>query len=202
MKLQILNSEEFIFFKTRDYALLNNLSISAATEQLKRLEAKDLIVKLTRGIWANPNHPHFSSFAAVPYLLNNEQGYVSFLTALNRHGILSQIPRNIQVATTGRSRILNTPIANYEFIQIAPALFVSGINWTKTKPSYLMASAEKALLDTMYLSTRRSNRFSALPELELESGFSIEIFNQLLDDSVINKRIKNAIKSRIELYLT
>ena len=181
---------------------MNKLSISAATEQLKRLAAKDLIVKLTRGIWANKNHPHFNPSAAVPYLLNNEQGYISFLTALNRHGILSQIPQSIQIATTGRSRLLKTTIANYEFIQLSPTMFSAGIDWSKSKPSYLIASAEKALLDTFYLSTRKSNRFSSLAELELGSNFNIEVFKQLLDNCVTDKRIKSAIKSKAQKHLT
>lgn len=200
MNLKILNSEDFIFFRTRDYALLSHLTISAATEQLKRLAAKDLIIKLSRGIWANIRHPYFSPIAAVPYLLDNEQGYVSFLSALNRHGIISQIPQTIQIATTGRSRKLKTPIANYEFIQLAPNMFSAGIDWIPTHSliDFLVASPEKALLDTIYLSTRRGKRFSSLPELDLTNNFSKRNFTQLLNQCVTDKRIKGAIQSSLE----
>lgn len=200
MKVNILNSEDFIFFRTRDYALLNGLSISAATEQLKRLESKTLLIKLTRGIWANINHPYFSPIAAIPYLLNNDQGYVSFLTALNRHGIISQIPQSIQVASTGRPRKLKTLIADYEFIQLNPSLFLDGIDWSpsNSKTSYLIASAEKALLDTLYLSTRKGNRFSSLPELDLSQNFNKKKFKALLNKCVTDKRIKSAILSKFE----
>lgn len=200
MNLKILNSDDFIFFTTRDFAVLNGLSISAATEQLKRLATKVLITKLTRGVWANTNHPYFNPLAAVPYLLNNEQGYVSFLTALNRHGIVSQIPQSIQIASTGRPRKLQSPIANYEFIQLSPNMFLEGINWAPTNStiSYQIASPEKALLDTLYLSTRKGNRFSSLPELDLSNNFSKKKFISLLNKCVLDKRLRSAIKSRFE----
>lgn len=195
MKLSFLNDEEFIFFKTRDYALLNDLSISAATGQLGRFAAQGLIVRLTRGVWANPKHPFFNPLGAVPYLLNNNQGYISFLTALSRHGILSQIPQRVQVATTGRSHVLDTPIACYEFIQLSPEMFSSGIEWQddKSKFGYSMASPEKALLDTLYISTRKGNRFKALPELDLNDNFDKCKFEELLNTNVSNKRIRSAI---------
>ncbi len=200
MNFKILNSEDFIFFTTRDFASLNKLSISAATEQLKRLEAKTLIIKLTRGIWANINHPYFSPIAAAPYLLNNEQGYVSFLSAMNRHGMISQIPQSIQIASTGRPRKLQSPIANYEFIQLSPNMFLEGINWAPTNStiSYQIASPEKALLDMLYISTRKGNRFSSLPELDLTQNFSKKKFINLLNKCIPDKRLRTAIKSRFE----
>ena len=47
-------------------------------------------------------HPYFHPLSCVPYLLGKEQGYVSFLTALHLHCVISQIPKTIQIATTGR----------------------------------------------------------------------------------------------------
>jgi predicted transcriptional regulator of viral defense system len=200
MKLHILNSEDFIFFRTRDFALINSLSISAATEQLKRLETKSLIVKLTRGLWANTLHPYFSPYSASPYLLDNEQGYVSFLSALSRYGLISQIPQTIQVATSGRSRKLKTPIANYEFFQLGANMFQNGIVWTDNRStiSYPIASPEKALVDTLYISTRKSNRFSSLPEIDLSSGFNKKKFMKILNNSIKEKRIYNAILKRFD----
>lgn len=59
------------------------------------------LTRLTRGVWANTSHPDFHPLVCVPKLLGREQGYVSFLTALHLRGVISQIPRTIQVATTG-----------------------------------------------------------------------------------------------------
>ncbi len=195
MNYSFLNTEDSIVFTTRIYAFISGLSISAATEMLKRLEKKEAIIKLTRGVWANIKHPYFSPMLAVPYLLNDEQGYVSFLSALSKHGIISQIPQKILIATTGRSRKLSTPVADYDFIQLKPSMFLAGIEEANAKISYLLASPEKALLDTLYIATRKHNRFMALPELELDQGFSIERFKFLLDLCVQDKRIISAICS-------
>jgi len=40
-----------------------------------------------------------------------------------------------------------------------------GIETSETNPPYSIAAAEKALLDTIYIGTRKGRRFAALPEL-------------------------------------
>ena len=203
MSLEFLNREDFVFFRTRDYALINNLSISATSERLKRLEEKNLIVNLVRGLWANTKHPYFNPMSAVPYL-SETRVYVSFLTALSRHGVISQIPQTIQIATSGRSRKLTTPIAVYEFIQVNPVMFRAGIKWSdelglSSRLSFQIASPEKALLDCLYLSTRKAKRFSYLPELEMEL-INRETFIELLDHCVKDVRIKAAVLERVNRY--
>ncbi|HEC29725.1 MAG TPA: hypothetical protein ENI65_09095, partial [Gammaproteobacteria bacterium] len=160
MKFNFLNSEEFIFFTTREYAFAADISISAASGQLKRLESKGFLIRVVRGVWANSNHPYYNPLGCVSYLIGEEQGYVSFLTALHRHGMLSQIPRTIQVATTGHSRKLKTPIGVFEFIQLKPEMMKEGIEWSETRVPFLMAAPEKALLDIYYIATRKKKRFS------------------------------------------
>lgn len=197
MTLNFLNSEEFIFFTTREFAFAADVSVSAASKQLKRLESKGFIVHVVRGIWANSSHPYFNPLGCVPYLVDSEQGYVSFLTALHRHGVLSQIPRIIQVATTGHSRKLKTPIGNFEFFQIKPEMMTEGIEWSETRVPFLMATPEKALLDIFYIATRKKKRFSSLPELEIEStSFKYRKFNALVKKLVTSRQISNAIINR------
>jgi predicted transcriptional regulator of viral defense system len=201
MNLLLLNSEDFIFFTTREFALANKITIPASLERLKRLAKKKYLIKLNRGVWANPNHPFFNPFLAVPYLLGNDQGYVSFLSALSKEAIISQIPQVIQVATTGRSRLLRTPIATYEFFQLNPSCHRQGINQaiTQSKQAYLIASPEKALLDLLYLSSRKGNRFESLPELDLSENFNKKTFWKLLTESVQDSKIRSAIKSKADL---
>jgi len=197
MIFNFLKSEEFIFFTTREYAFAAEVSVSAASKQLKRLESKGFIVHVVRGIWANREHPYFNPLGCVPYLLGDEQGYVSFLTALHRRGVLSQIPQTIQVATTGHSRKLKTPIGNFEFFQLKPEMMTEGIEWYETRIPFLMATSEKALLDIFYIATRKKKRFSSLPELEIEStSFKYRKFNALVKNLVTSKQIATAIMSR------
>lgn len=198
MKLDLFNSPDLVVFTTRDFARLANISVAAASKRLMRLHrGNQSLVKLTRGIWANIAHPHFNALACVPVLLGNEQGYVSFLTALSLHGAISQIPSSIQIATTGHTRKLRTPVAVFEFLQLKPDLFSHGIEWSESPLPYRVATLEKALLDTFYISTRKRRRFARLPELQLQdAGFSERRYHVLLKKHKLPVQIAAAIKER------
>ena len=101
MRVDWLNSPELVVFNTRDFARAADVSVAAATRRLTRIarRSENGFLRLTRGVWANTRHPYFTVFACVPVLLGNEQGYVSFLSALHAHGAIAQIPASIQVAT-------------------------------------------------------------------------------------------------------
>ncbi|MFV2057703.1 MAG: hypothetical protein ACC707_14650, partial [Thiohalomonadales bacterium] len=128
-----------------------------------------------------------------------EQGYVSFLTALHLHGLLSQIPESIQIATTGHSRSLDSPVAKYEFIQIKPELMQQGVEWSETQLPYLQASAEKVVIDILYIATRKNRRFAVLPELALTADlFNKKSFKKLFQQLPLSTRILNAMRLRAE----
>ena len=174
------------------------MSMSAAAKRLARLSEKKLLTRITKGIWANTSHPYFHPLSCVPYLLGKEQGYVSFLTALHLHGVISQIPQTIQVATTGRGRSLDSPIGRFEFFQIKPELMKQGSNWSATHLPYVVATPEKALVDTLYLSTRKNRRFARLPELDVTlPTFHRAEFDRLLDQPGIPTRVLSAMRSRL-----
>jgi predicted transcriptional regulator of viral defense system len=171
----------------------------AASKRLSRLSDKKLLTRITKGLWANISHPWFHPLACVPYLLGKEQGYVSFLTVLHLHGLISQIPKTIQIATTGHARTLNSPVGHYEFLQIKPELMKQGTKWSDTRLPYLIATAEKALIDTLYLSTRKNRRFARLPEVDIrQTAFRKREFERLLNQSPIPPRISAAIRTRWE----
>jgi len=194
--LKLLNTDDFVVFTTREFASHAGISMSAASKRLSRLSEKESLTRVTKGVWANTGHPYFHPLCCVPYLLSKEQGYVSFLTALHSHGVVSQIPKTIQVATTGRARSLDSPVGRYEFFQIKPELMKQGVDWSESRLPYLVASAEKALLDTLYLATRKNRRFARLPELDVtQSGFRVREFGRLLDELPIPKRILSAMRS-------
>ncbi len=194
--LNLFNSDDFVIFTTREFANHVDISMSAATKRLSRLSEKEFLTRITKGVWANTEHSYFHPLCCVSYLLGKEQGYVSFLTALHLHGVISQIPKTIQVATTGRARTLSSPVGRFEFFQIKPELMTQGVGWSETRLPYLVASAEKALLDTLYLATRKNRRFSRMPELDvLQSGFRVREFGRLIDELPIPTRILSAMRS-------
>ena len=183
-------------FSTRQFAVLCERRIDVASRQLIRLAREGGVTRLTRGVWAQPAHPRFTPTAAVPLLLGNEQGYVSFLSAMHLHGLISQIPGSIEVATTGHTRRLDTPVARYEFLRIQPAMMRQGIAASATEPPYNLATAAKALIDTLYIATRKRRRFASLPEVDMEEVDRAEL-QGLLDGQVRPGPIRSAIERRL-----
>jgi predicted transcriptional regulator of viral defense system len=198
VKFDLFNSPELVVFTTRDFARVADTSVAAASKRLARLRRGNrALVQLTRGVWANIAHPHFSALACVPVLLGSEQGYVSFLTALHIHGAISQIPAGIQIATTGHTRRLRTPAGTFEFLQLKPDMFTHGIEWSDSPQPYRIATLEKAMLDTFYISTRRNRRFARLPELDLQdAGFSARRYRSLIKKHKLSPQIASAMQSR------
>ena len=183
-------------FTTRSFAFAAGQRLDSASRWLGRLSRRNALVRVTRGVWAQPGHPAFTPYAATVLLLGNEHGYVSFISALHRHGLLSQIPGAIHVATTGHGRTLDSPIGRFEFLQLRPSMMAEGIEMSETEPPYAIATAEKALLDTFYIATRRGKRYQRLPELDL-ADFDGRVFTELLHRQVTVEPIRSAIATRL-----
>jgi len=123
----------------------------------------------------------------------------NMVSALHLHGLISQIPKTLQIATTGHARTLNSPIGRFEFLQIKPELMKQGIKWSDTHLPYLIATAEKALIDTLYLSTRKNRRFASLPEVDIRlRSFRKREFERLLQLLPISIRISASMRARWE----
>ncbi len=183
-------------FTTRLFAVATGQRIDSASRWLNRLARRDGLVRVTRGVWAQLGHPAFTPNATTGLLLGNEHGYVSFISALHMCGVLSQIPGAIHVATTGRGRVLDSPVGRFEFVQIQPAMMLDGIEVSTTEPPYAIATAEKALLDTLYIATRRGNRYGRLPELDLDNIDWCRL-GQLIGRLVPAGPISRAIETRL-----
>ena len=186
----------YAVFTTRLFASLTHRGVDSASRTLNRLAARGQLAKVTRGIWAQTAHPAFTPFAAVGFLLGNEQGHVSFVSALHRHGVIAQIPGAIHVATTGHGRVVDSPIGRFEFFRLRPRMMLTGVDVSDTDPFYPIATAEKALLDTVYVSLW-GRRFTHLPELDLER-VDAERMRGLLERQVTALPLKTAVLARLE----
>lgn len=195
-----MNEVEFLrdhaIFETREFAFLCECSTSSASRRLAHLEALGVLVRISRGIWCQPPHRDFTPNQAAGLLLGNERGYVSFLSALHAHGAISQIPASVQIATTGHGRVVSSPVGRYEFFQIKPELMQSGFAMSETQPPYLLASGEKALLDTFYIGTRKGKRFGRLPEIDV-SVLDLKKLASLFTAQKYADRIASAIAKRL-----
>ncbi len=194
-------SDDWIVFTTRTFAGAAGVSVSTATHQLARMGQRGALVRITRGVWANVRHPYFTPLCATPYLLGSEQGYVSFLTALHLHGMLSQIPGSFHIATTGQPRIVRSPVGTFEFFQLHPRFMSTGVVWSETHCPYRIATPEKALLDTCYLATRKGRRFHTVPTIELSRSFSRRRLRAFMRAVLPDPRLTQGVQRRVEAII-
>jgi predicted transcriptional regulator of viral defense system len=151
--------------QTREAATRLHASTSSASHLLRSMEEAGLARRLRQGLWAL--QPDIDPFTLAPYLTAPFPAYVSFWSALARHDMIEQIPRQISVASPDRTRHLSTTIGAYSIHHLAPELFDG---YSGTEDSGYLATPEKALFDTVYIRATRGAR-PFFPELSLPENF-------------------------------
>jgi predicted transcriptional regulator of viral defense system len=151
--------------QTREAATRLQASTSSTSHLLRSMEQAGLARRLRQGLWAL--NSDIDPFILAPYLTAPFPAYISFWSALARHDMIEQIPRQITVASPDRTRHLSTTIATYSIHHIAPELFDG---YRGSEDSGYLATPEKALFDTVYVRASRGAR-SFFPELSLPESF-------------------------------
>ncbi|MBI5299480.1 MAG: type IV toxin-antitoxin system AbiEi family antitoxin domain-containing protein [Deltaproteobacteria bacterium] len=188
-----------LVFSTREMAALTGSGPASVSQQLARLEEKGVVTRVLRGVWALTGDKRFSPFLLVPFLGPSQQFYVSFLSALHMHGMISQIPQTITVASTAHGRIIKTPVATFVIHKVEPGFF-NGFEWTPWM-KFPLATPEKALMDCLYISCRRGKKYTAFPELTYPKHFS-QTRARHLCQTIGDKRLKAAILKKLNILLT
>jgi predicted transcriptional regulator of viral defense system len=158
-------------FTTSDAAAQLRGPNAHANKILSRLTAAKHLVHLKRGRWALADQIHLFSlpeFLTIPF-----PSYVSLQSALNHHGMISQIPAITYAVSLARTRRYETPIGVISIHHIQPALF-SDFE-IDTGSGAKIATPEKALFDLCYLSPAKSRLFTKIPELELTPTFNTKV---------------------------
>jgi predicted transcriptional regulator of viral defense system len=138
-------------FTTSDFRTLTGVSSSAATQALRRLLARELVLKIKRGLWSSRLGPDIDPFEAVPFLAAPWPSYVSLYSALSQHGIVAEIPHVIFGVTSGPPFKRQTPVGNFSLHHLPPHLIWGYETRKEGAATYLMAEPEKAFLDLVYL---------------------------------------------------
>jgi len=160
--------------ETREAAARLGISIPNASQRLRSAEEAGLALRLRHGLWALDRD--VDPIVAAPYLTAPFPAYVSLWSALARHDMIEQIPRQTFVASLSRSRRITSAIAVYSIHHLAPELF-AGFGGSP-EHGYL-ATPEKALFDSVYIRAPRGAR-TFFPELDLPDGFDDGRFEQWL----------------------
>ncbi len=122
--------------------------------------------------------------------------YVSLQSALSLHGMISQVPHVVYVASLSPTRRIETAFAHFSIHHLAPSFFggfdvVNGVS---------LARPEKALLDVLYLTPARSRLFAALPEVELPDSFDWAAARSWVERIPEGPR-RRAVQQRLEAML-
>ena len=182
-------------FTTREAAMLSGSSLSNASKMLKTLEKKGLVFKVARGIWAETGNERLSPYSVIPFLLTKNRAYVSFISALHLYGIIEQIPQEITLASTIHTKKIHTKVGTFSIHCISPLLF-DGFDWYKGNGSFLIAEPEKALIDSLYLSTRKKKQFGYFPELYFPKSFNFKKAARWID-KIPGKRIRSSVEKKL-----
>lgn len=141
-------------FSTADIITLSELKTDAATQTLRRLQAKGILGKIKRGIWVSRLNRNILPQEMLPYLTSPWPSYVSLESALSEWGILSQIPSILFGVTTGKGRPLKTPDGSFRIYHLQKNLFSDYFVKQAGMRRYPIATPEKAALDTLYFRYR------------------------------------------------
>lgn len=151
--------------ETREAATRLRTSSSNASHVLRSTERAGLVRRLRHGLWALD--PDVDPVVVAPYLTVPYPAYVSLWSALARHDVIEQIPRQVFVVSLDRTRKIDTAIGVFSIHHLAPEVFGG---FTGSPEQGYLATAEKALFDTVYVRAPRGGR-AYFPEITLPEGF-------------------------------
>lgn len=148
----------FLVFSVADVRKLDaNFDIRRISEWL----ARGLIKRVRRGFYIFADAPLTDEATLVIAGRIYAPSYISYETALARYGIIPEAVFGVTSATTLKTKKFETPVGNFIYRNLKPALlFGYHVNSSGGQP-YQLADLEKALLDCL----------RARPELQSEAGF-------------------------------
>jgi predicted transcriptional regulator of viral defense system len=180
--------------ETREAATRLGLSVPAASQQLRSLERSGIVRRLRRGLWLLRRD--LEPFAVPAYLTAPYPAYVSLWSALARHAMIEQVPRQVYVASLARRQQVRTSIGDFSIHHLAPELFGG---YRQTDVGGHLATPEKALFDTIYLLAPRGGEVR-LPELELPEDFDEGKLNEWAQ-RIQRPRLRTMVRRRLTTAL-
>lgn len=155
---------------TGEAAAALRMSVSSTSRMLRSLEKEGRARQVRSGVWSvGPDAA--DPFMIAPELTRPHPAYVSFDSALNHHGMIDQIPREVSVASLDRARRIATTIGTFAIHHLPPELFGG---WQET-PRGRVARPEKAIFDISYTGAAHRGMTRRIPELELPAGFDVNV---------------------------
>ena len=158
---------------TAEAAAALRRSTTSASRMLRGLEEAGRVKRVRSGLWSiGSTDP--DPYAVASELTSPSPSYVSFLSALNFHGMIDQIPREVSLSSLDRARKIKTSLGTFSVHHLPPELFGG---WNET-PRGRVATPAKAIFDLCYVSVAGTGKPRRVPELELPDPFDRDEIDQ------------------------
>ncbi len=131
--------------------------------KLTRLRASGELIQIRRGLYLT-KEARISPHVLAPQIYG--PSYVSFQTALYLHGLIPERVIYISSASFGKNKqkFFQTPLGDFFYFVIPKGVYPYGIQLQKeSEYSYLLASPEKAVCDSLYGIHRKSEQIEIEP---------------------------------------
>lgn len=151
-------------FSIREFGQIFNMKPATARAFLARNSKKEgsHILNLEKGIYAfSINPPTKFEIANKLY----QPSYISFETALSHYGIIPETVYTVTSATTKKSTEISTQNSNFKYYKIKKNLFFGYRPQKINSKTIIMAEAEKALLDYIYILSLKKGVFNSRIDL-------------------------------------
>jgi len=152
--------------RTGEAAAALGVSVSGASRLLRRLESRNLARQVRYGLWI-VGTDSIDPRALAQEITRPHPAYVSFTSALNAHGMIDQVPREISLASLDEAKRVKTALGTFVVHHLPPRLFGG---WEE-REDVRLALPEKALFDLAYVSAVHRGRPQRVPELDLPANF-------------------------------
>jgi len=141
-------------FTAADIAkLIGSTNTNTIYKTVERLTRNGILSKLNKGLYfATATPPELFEVANVLYV----PSYVSLESALYRYGVISQAPYTITSVSTNKSKKKTAFNNEFEYTHLNSKYF---FGYVKDR-HVLIASREKALLDLLYLASKKSRHIN------------------------------------------
>lgn len=150
--LSSLYQKEVMYFTTRMFSDLFDISKTKAYQSVFYLKQKHLIREVEKGKYLVLGFEPYRVLSN-PFFIASRivyPAYISFRSALNHYGFTEQVPFTVYVATTKRKKEIQFDNYHYRYIAISPPKFFGYEKQIIGELPVLLAEKEKAIVDSLY----------------------------------------------------
>ncbi|OGS25173.1 MAG: hypothetical protein A2297_07510 [Elusimicrobia bacterium RIFOXYB2_FULL_48_7] len=125
--------------------------------------------------------------------------YISFETALAYYGLIPESVYKISSASTNKTSVFNTSTGKFFYTTVHKKLFFGYKLIDYKKENFVIATAEKALLDFFYINSHIKTKNDIL-ELRINEGVSKDVIKIPVLDEYLDRFQNKTLERKIKIF--